>query len=52
MEIYNAPGPHVELEVDDDGNENEVIRTGWEDSELFAQLDSIKYLFVVFQENG
>lgn len=52
MEIYNAPVPHLEIEVDDDGNEHEVIRTGWEDSELFAQLDGIKYLFVVFQEDG
>lgn len=52
MEIYNAPAPHIEIEADDDGNEEEVIRTGWEDSDLFAQLDSIKYLFVVFQEDA
>lgn len=51
LEIYNAPAPHIESEIDDDGNEEEVIRTGWEDSDLFAQLDSIKYLFVVFQED-
>lgn len=51
MEIYNAPAPHIEVEIDDEGNEQEVINTGWEDSELFAQLDSVKYLFVVFQEN-
>ena len=52
MEIYNAPAPHIEMETDDDGNEEEVYRTGWEESELFAQLDSIKYLFVVFQEDA
>lgn len=52
MEIFNTPVPHIEIEIDEDGNEEEVIRTGWEDSELFAQLDSIKYLFVVFQEDA
>lgn len=52
MEIYNTPAPHIEIEVDDNGNEEEVIRTGWEQSDLFAQLDSIKYLFVVFQEDA
>jgi DNA mismatch repair endonuclease MutH len=52
MEIYNAPAPHIEIEIDDAGNEEEVLRTGWEDSELFAQLDSIKYLFVIFQEDA
>ena len=50
MEIYNTPAPHIEIETDDDDNEEHIIRTGWEDSDLFAQLDSIKYLFVVFQE--
>lgn len=27
------------------------MQTGWEDSELFEELDGMKYLFVVFQEN-
>lgn len=29
--------------------EYEVIKTGWTDSELYKQLDELKYLFVVFQ---
>ena len=52
MEIINTPVPHIEVEIDENGNEEEVIRTGWEDSELFAQLDSLKYLFVVFQKDA
>lgn len=52
MEIYNSPAQHIEIEIDEDGNEEEIIRTGWEDSDLFTQLDSIKYLFVVFQEDA
>lgn len=38
LEIYNAPAPHIESEIDDDGNEEEVIRTGWEDSDLLRNL--------------
>lgn len=52
MEIFNTPAPHIEIEIDEDGNEEEVIQAGWEDSELFAQLDSLKYLFVVFQADA
>ncbi|MFG6372862.1 MAG: hypothetical protein K1W04_01745 [Oscillospiraceae bacterium] len=52
IEIYNTPEQNIEIEIDDNGNEEEIVRTGWEGSELFAQLDSIKYLFVVFQENA
>jgi len=50
MEIYNSPDPHVEMEIDSEtGEEYEVIKTGWTDSELYKQLDELKYLFVVFQ---
>lgn len=42
---YNAPG------VDEQGNEYEEIYSGWEDSELYSQLDGLRYLFVVFQED-
>lgn len=53
LEIYNSPDPHEEIEVDEEtGEEYKVIRTGWTDSELYAQLDSLKYLFVVFQEDS
>lgn len=52
LEIYNTPAPHEVVEIDEDGNEEIVIDTGWRDSELFSQLDSVKYLFVVFQENA
>ena len=52
LEIYNSPDPYVEIEVDEEtGEEYEVFRTGWTDSELYAQLDGLKYLFVVFQED-
>ncbi len=51
MEVYNIPAPHNEIEIDEDGVVHEFIQTGWEDSELFKQLDSMKYLFVVFQED-
>lgn len=51
MEIYNSPDPHIEKEIDSEtGEEYEVIKTGWTDSELYKQLDGLKYLFVVFQE--
>ena len=51
MEIYNSPDPHVEMEIDSEtGEEYEVIKTGWTDSELYKQLDELKYLFVVFQK--
>lgn len=53
LEIYNSPDPHEEIEIDEEtGEEYEVIKTGWTDSELYEQLDSLKYLFVVFQENN
>lgn len=53
LEIYNSPDPHEEIEIDEEtGEEYKVIRTGWTDSELYAQLDSLKYLFVVFQEDS
>lgn len=53
MEIYNTPEPHVEVEIDEEtGEEYEVLRSGWTDSELYEQLDSLKYLFVVFQEDS
>ncbi len=51
MEIYNSPDPYVEKEIDSEtGEEYEVIKTGWTDSELYKQLDNLKYLFVVFQK--
>lgn len=51
IEIYNSPDPHVEMEIDSEtGEEYEVIKTGWTDSELYKQLDELKYLFVVFQK--
>ena len=53
MEIYNNPGPHVEVEIDEEtGEQYEMIQTGWTDSELYEQLDGLKYLFVVFQEDS
>ena len=52
IEIYNTPESHIEIETNDDGNEEEIVHIGWENSELYAQLDSIKYLLVVFQENS
>lgn len=51
MEIYNAPPPYIDTELDEYGNTQEVIRTSWEESDLFAQLDGLKYLFVVYQED-
>ena len=43
----------MEIEYDDEtGNEFEVIRTGWTESHLYEQLDDMKYLFVVFQEDS
>ena len=32
--------------------EYKVIKTGWTDSELYKQLDELKYLFVVFQKDS
>lgn len=50
MEIYNSPDPHVERRIDSEtGEEYEVIKTGWSESELYKQLEGVKYLFVVFQ---
>lgn len=52
LEICNSPSPHIEVETDEDTDEEYVAgKTGWTDSELYALLDSLKYLFVVFQEN-
>lgn len=52
FEIYNTPDPHEEIVIDEETQEEyKIIKTGWKDSELYAQLDSLKYLFVVFQEN-
>lgn len=51
-EIYNTPLSYIKIETDEDGNEYEVICSGWEESDLYSQLDSLKYLFVVFQEDS
>lgn len=49
-EIYDSPDPHVEIEIDEDTGEKErIIKTGWKESKLYNLLDSLKYLFVVFQ---
>ena len=53
IEIYNSPDPHVEMKIDSEtGEEYKVIKTGWTDSELYKQLDELKYLFVVFQKDS
>lgn len=41
------------MEIDEEtGEQYEMIQTGWTDSELYEQLDGLKYLFVVFQEDS
>lgn len=50
MEIHTVPPLYRELVSEDDENMSGAIHTGWEYSELFALLDALKYLCVVFQE--
>lgn len=50
MEIANTPDYYEGTEQDAEGNDVSVIRSGWEESELFYLLDELKYLFVIYQE--
>ncbi len=50
MEISNAQS--VDIEYDDEFTDVEIQTDGWETSELYSMLDSLKYLLVVFQENA
>lgn len=52
MEIYNSPASTVVVETDENGVEQEYFTDSWELSELYAQLDTMKYLFVVFQNDN
>lgn len=52
LEIYNMPISYDGIEIDEDGNEYSVCYSGWEDSELYTQLDGLKYLLVVYQEDA
>ena len=49
IEISNAQG--VNIENEDGLHDIEIQTDGWETSELYSMLDSLKYLLVVFQEN-
>ena len=52
LEINSLADEYVGIDTDENGVEYEGIFSGWEESELYAQLDSLKYLLVVFQENS
>ena len=52
MEIHNIPPFYWTLEPDDNGDMESVQHNGWELSELYTQLDELKYLCVVFQETS
>lgn len=52
MEIFNSPASSVVVETDENGVEQEYFTSSWESSELYAQLDTLKYLFVVFQDDN
>lgn len=51
LEIYNRPISYPGIEIDEEGVEHNVSYSGWEDSDLYAQLDGLKYLLVVYQED-
>ena len=52
LEIDRTPDIYTGYETDENGNEIEVQYSGWEDSELFKQLDNLRYLFVIFQQKN
>lgn len=50
MEIAYLPDTYLSVEQDEYGNDQQIICSGWEESDLFNILDGLKYLFVVYQE--
>lgn len=51
FEIHNAVEPYEIEEFDDDGNSYITQYSGWEDSDLYKQLEDLSYFFVVYQQN-